>query len=73
MFVHLSTLSAVPTGVVDVTQDFTSLLLGLVVGLCLCVLAVAIMIGVYDSWWSIRQKHPSSQQSTAASAWSDAA
>jgi len=59
MFVQPPTFSAVPTGMVDLTYDFAPLFLGLVVGLCLCVLALAFVIGVYDmgglSW---RRRQP---------------
>ena len=45
-------LSVLPTAVLDMTTDFTPLFVGLVIGLCFCVLALAFAIGVYDSWWS---------------------
>jgi hypothetical protein len=46
MFTPPALLSAVPTGVVDMTADFAPLFLGLVVGVCGGVLAFA--IGVHD-------------------------
>lgn len=41
--------STVPTGVVDMTADFTPLLVGLIVAVCVGVLALAFAIGVYDT------------------------
>ncbi|HJY82407.1 MAG TPA: hypothetical protein VKK81_15170 [Candidatus Binatia bacterium] len=41
-------LSAVPSGVVDMTADFAPLFVGMVIGIGLCVLALAFMIGVHD-------------------------
>jgi hypothetical protein len=55
MFVQPPTFSAVPTGMVDLTYDFAPLFLGLVVGLCLCVLALAFVIGMHDTWWLSRK------------------
>lgn len=48
MFTPPALLSAVPTGVVDMTADFAPLFLGLVVGVCGGVLALAFAIGVHD-------------------------
>jgi hypothetical protein len=56
MFVQPPSFSAVPTGVVDLTYDFAPLFLGLVVGLCLCVLALAFGIGMYDAREFSRQR-----------------
>jgi hypothetical protein len=47
MFMSPALFSAVPTGVVDMTADFAPLFGGLVVGVCLGVLALA--IGVHDT------------------------
>ena len=55
MFVQPPTFSAVPTGMVDLTYDFAPLFLGLVIGLCLCVLALAFVIGAHDSGMLSRQ------------------
>ncbi|MGE0679466.1 MAG: hypothetical protein AB7P69_00945 [Candidatus Binatia bacterium] len=60
MFVQPPSFSAVPTSVVDLTYDFAPLFLGLVIGLCLCVLALAFAIGIHDTWGFFRQsKQPS--------------
>ncbi len=42
-------LSAVPSGVLDMTADFAPLFVGLVVAMGLCVLALAFTIGVHDT------------------------
>ncbi len=42
-------LSAVPSGVLDMTADFAPLFIGMVVGLGLCVLGLAFTIGVHDT------------------------
>jgi hypothetical protein len=55
MFVQPPSFSAVPTGVVDLTYDFAPLFLGLIVGLCLCVLALAFVIGAHAAWQLSRQ------------------
>jgi hypothetical protein len=50
MFAHvLSLSSAIPSGVLDMTTDFAPLLLGMVVGLGLCILGLAFAIGVHDT------------------------
>ena len=49
MFMSPALLSAISTGVVDMTDDFAPLFIGLVVGVCLCVLAFAFAIGVHDT------------------------
>lgn len=56
MFVQPPALSAVSTGIMDLTYDFAPLFLGLVVGLCLCVLALAFAIGVHDTQELSRQQ-----------------
>jgi hypothetical protein len=48
MFVSPLLFSAIPMGVVE--YDFTPLFLGLVVGVFLCVLALAVTIGIHDTW-----------------------
>lgn len=47
MFVSPPVFSVVATGVVE--YDFAPLFLGLVVGLCLCVLVLAVAIGIHDA------------------------
>jgi hypothetical protein len=47
-------LAALPNAVVDMTTDFAPLFMGMVIGLFLCVLALACAIGVHDSWWTQR-------------------
>ncbi|HJY80115.1 MAG TPA: hypothetical protein VKK81_03420 [Candidatus Binatia bacterium] len=42
--------SAVPSGVLDMTTDFTPLFLGLVVTLGICVLGLVAAIGVPETW-----------------------
>ena len=41
-------LAAVPNGVLDMTADFTPLLVGLIVMLGLCILGIVAAIGVHD-------------------------
>lgn len=48
-------LSAVPSGVLDMTADFAPLFVGLVVVLGLCVLGLAFTIGVHDTRWTQRK------------------
>ena len=55
MFPHPLSLSAIPTGTLDMTADFAPLFLGLVVGLGLCILGLAVAIGVHDTWWMQRK------------------
>ncbi|HEV8718590.1 MAG TPA: hypothetical protein VGX03_37955 [Candidatus Binatia bacterium] len=43
-------LSAIPSGVLDMTADFAPLFVGLVVGLGICVLGLVFAIGVHDTW-----------------------
>jgi hypothetical protein len=71
MFVSPPVLSAVSTGVVE--YDFAPLFLGLVVGLCICVLLLALAIGIHDTWWSQQRGTKTTQRSTPAPEWSDAA
>jgi len=42
--------SAVPSGVLDMTTDFTPLFIGLVVTLGSCVLGLVAAVGVPDTW-----------------------
>ena len=42
-------LAVLPSAVLDMTTDFTPLFMGMVIGLCLCVLAFAFAIGAYDT------------------------
>ncbi|MBI3302211.1 MAG: hypothetical protein HYZ72_09085 [Deltaproteobacteria bacterium] len=53
-------LSAVPSGVLDMTADFAPLFIGMVVGLGLCVLGLAFTIGVHDT----RKAQRKAQQAT---------
>ncbi len=48
-------LSAIPTGTLDMTADFAPLFVGMVVVLGLCVLGLAFTIGIHDTWW-VRRK-----------------
>ena len=71
MFVSPPVLSAVSAGVVE--YDFAPLFLGLVVGLCICVLMLAFAIGIHDTWWSQPGETKTTQRSTSVSEFSDAA
>jgi type IV secretory pathway TrbL component len=73
MFVQPPTLSAVTTGIVDLTYDFAPLFLGLVVGVCLCVLALAFIIGMHDTWRLAPQSKRSPEHPTLAHEFHDAA
>ena len=73
MFMPPPVLSAVPTGVVDMTYDFAPLFFGLVVGLCLCVLAFAFAIGMHDTWWPQREVANTIEHPAPAPNMSDAA
>lgn len=42
-------LAALPRGVLDMTTDFAPLFMGMVIGVFLCVLALAFALSVYDS------------------------
>jgi hypothetical protein len=59
MNIHSLLLAALPQAGLNMTTDFAPLFVGLVVGLCLCVLALAFALGVYDTCWSPRQGKPS--------------
>lgn len=73
MLVQPPSFSAVPTGVVDLTYDFAPLFLGLIVGLCLCVLALALVIGIHDTWRLSRQSAQPSERSAPVPELPDAA
>jgi len=51
-------LFAIPSGVLDMTADFTPLLVVMVVGMGLGVLALAFMIGVHDVRQATRHAQP---------------
>lgn len=55
MFPHALSLSGVPSGVLDLTADLAPLFSGLVVGLGLCVLALAVVTAIHDTWWAQRK------------------
>jgi hypothetical protein len=71
MFVSPPVLSAVPMGVV--VYDFAPLFLGLVIGLCLCVLVLAVAIGIHDTRRSQPEVPMTIQQPTPAPELPDAA
>ena len=73
MFVLPPTLSAVPIGAVDLTYDFAPLFLGLVIGVCVSVLALAIGIGVHDTRLRSRQQKPPTERPASAPELPDAA
>jgi hypothetical protein len=73
MFMPPPVLSAVPTGAMDMTYDFAPLFLGLVVGLCLCVLAFAFAMGVHDTQWPRREVRNTIEGSAPAPDMPDAA
>jgi len=56
-------LSAVPSGILDMTADFAPLFVGMVVGIGFCILALAFTIGVHDTWEAKRNaKHATEPQ-----------
>jgi len=59
-------LSAIPSGVLDMTADFTPLFVGMVVMLGVCVLGLAFAIGVHDTRWAQRTGKKDSAQSAPA-------
>ncbi len=61
-------LSAVPSGVLDMTAGFAPLFVGLVVVLGLCVLGLVAAIGVHDSWW---EKRKAKKVTAPQTPWSD--
>jgi len=48
-------LSAVPSGVLDMTADFAPLLVGMWVALGLSVLGLAVATALHDTWWTQRK------------------
>ena len=63
--------SAVAMGVVE--YDFAPLFLGLVVGVFLCVLLLAVTIGIHDTWRVQPRGDTAAPRTTPASELSDAA
>jgi hypothetical protein len=62
MFPQVLSLSAVSSGVLDMTTDFAPLLTSMVVGLCLCVLGLTFAIGVHDIREAQRKaEHPAAE------------
>jgi hypothetical protein len=72
MNIHSLLLAALPQAGLDITTDFAPLFVGSVVGLCLCVLACAFALGVYDTCRPAQQDKPS-QAPPAVSELPDAA
>ena len=66
-------LTALPNAVLDITTDFTLLLMGMVVGLFLCVLAFAFAIGVHDGRQTRHSVRQTDDHAKLASEFSDAA
>ena len=66
-------LAALPNAVLDITTDFTPLFMGMVVGLFLCVLALAFAIGVHDGWQTRQSVMQTDDHTKLASEFSDAA
>jgi hypothetical protein len=56
MSIQSSLLAALLEAGLIVTPDFAPLLVGLVVGVCLGVLACAVALGVYDTCWPPQDK-----------------
>lgn len=71
MFVPSLFFSAIPMGVI--TYDFTPLFVGLVVGVCLCVLVLAVTIGIHDTRRLQQREKTTGQSVTPASELPDAA
>lgn len=46
--------SAVPSGVLDMTADFTPFFVGLVILLGISALGVVAAIAIHDTWWTKR-------------------
>jgi hypothetical protein len=62
MFPQVLSLSAVSSGILDMTADFAPLLTSMVVGLCLCVLGLAVAVGVHDTREAQRKAaHPAAE------------
>ena len=73
MVLHPSLLSAVPGGVLDMTADFAPLLVGLVVGLGMCVLGLAFAIGIHDTKGTRRKAKTTAEHPAQLPEWFDAA
>lgn len=73
MVQHPPLFAALPTAVLDMTTDFTPLLMGMVIGLFLCALAIAVLIGVHDSWRLPQPTIPPAAQRQTGATVSDAA
>lgn len=71
MFMSPLLFSAVPMGVVE--YDFAPLFLGLVVGVLLCVLVLAVTIGIHDTRRLQRRGKTAAQPAMPASELPDAA
>jgi hypothetical protein len=71
MFVSPLLFSTVPIGVVE--YDSAPLFLGLVVGVFLCVLVLAVTIGIHDTWRLQRREKIPAQPPTSTAELSDAA
>lgn len=66
MLPHPPLLAALPRTVLDMTADFTPLFVGLVLIICFGVLALAVAIGVHDTYWLQPQvTHPEIQSESA--------
>jgi hypothetical protein len=63
---HSLLLAALPQAGLNVTTDCAPLFVGLVVGLCLCVLAFAFALGVYDTRRPALQDKPPQAPPAAA-------
>jgi hypothetical protein len=72
MFAQSPLLSAIPSGVLDMTADFAPLFVGMVVGLGLCVLGLAFAIGVHDTWWTERMAKKTADHPAPLPDWSKA-
>ena len=55
-------LSAIPSGVLDMTADFAPLYVGMVIVLGVCVLGLAFAIGGHDTRWTQRPGKKDSAQ-----------
>jgi hypothetical protein len=66
-------LSAIPSGVLDMTADFTPLFVGMVVVLGVCVLGLACAVGGHDTRWTRRTEQKDSAQPAAVPQFPEAA
>lgn len=55
MFPYALPQAGVPTAALDMTAEFAPLLNGMVIGLGLCILALTLAAGFYDTWWAQRK------------------